>query len=73
MKLLQHVWSIYLRVTARLPALRSIVPFIPLLIAWTLVTELAVFPRVFLPGPVDVVNAIWHTHLQRHIDPIFRR
>jgi len=57
MKLLQHVWSIYLRVTARLPALRSIVPFIPLLIAWTLVTELAVFPRVFLPGPVDVVNA----------------
>jgi len=57
MKILQYVWFIYLRVTARLPALRSIVPFIPLLIAWTLVTELAVFPRVFLPGPVDVVNA----------------
>ena len=57
MKLLQHIWSIYLRSTARFPALRSFVPFIPLLIAWTLVTELAVFPRVFLPGPVDVVNA----------------
>ena len=39
MKLLQHVWSIYLRITARFPVLRSIVPFIPLLIAWTLVTE----------------------------------
>jgi len=57
MKLLQHIWSIYLRSTARFPALRSFVPFIPLLIAWTLVTELAVFPRAFLPGPVDVVNA----------------
>jgi NitT/TauT family transport system permease protein/taurine transport system permease protein len=57
MKFLQHIWSIYLRTTARFPALCSFVPFIPLLIAWTLVTELAVFPRAFLPGPIDVVNA----------------
>ena len=26
MKLLQHIWSIYLRTTARFPALRSFVP-----------------------------------------------
>lgn len=57
MKFLQFIWSVYLRVTARFPALRSIVPFIPLIVAWTVVTELEVFPRAFLPSPVDVVNS----------------
>ena len=57
MKFLLHIWSIYLRFSAQLPILRTIVPFIPLLIAWTLVTELAFFPRAFLPGPMDVIHA----------------
>ena len=57
MNLLLRCWSIYLRVTTRAPALRSIVPFIPLVIAWTLVTEWALFPRAFLPGPMDVISA----------------
>ena len=57
MKFFLHIWSIYLRVSAQIPLLRTIVPFIPLLIAWTLVTELAFFPRAFLPGPMDVIHA----------------
>ncbi len=32
-------------------------PFIPLIAAWWIVTELELFPRVFLPGPVDVARS----------------
>ncbi len=57
MNLLLRMWSIYLRFSARFPMLKSIVPFIPLILAWTVVTELALFPRAFLPGPLDVAYA----------------
>lgn len=57
MNLLLQAWSAYLRISARLPALRAIVPFLPLIAAWTVVTEMGVFPRAFLPGPLDVIHA----------------
>ena len=48
------IWSGYLRLTARFPSIGSLVPFIPVIGLWWLVVYLQVFPRVFLPGPVDV-------------------
>ncbi len=50
-------WSHYVRLTARWPSIGSIAPFIPLFFAWWVVTELQIFPRVFLPGPLEVVRA----------------
>jgi len=55
--ILLKVWSFYLRIAVKFPVLKTIVPFIPLIIAWSLVTELQVFPRAFLPGPMDVISA----------------
>jgi taurine transport system permease protein len=47
----------YLRLSSRWPAIGSIVPFIPVLGLWWVVTALEIFPRVFLPGPAEVVRA----------------
>jgi NitT/TauT family transport system permease protein/taurine transport system permease protein len=52
-----RAWSRYLRLTTRWPAIATIVPFVPLIVAWWIVTELQVFPRVFLPGPGEVVRS----------------
>jgi NitT/TauT family transport system permease protein/taurine transport system permease protein len=54
---LLKAWSIYARWTARYPAVRSIVPFIPVVALWAIVVESGMFPRAFLPGPVDVVRS----------------
>jgi NitT/TauT family transport system permease protein/taurine transport system permease protein len=54
---LLKAWSIYVRWTARYPAVRSIVPFIPVVALWAIVAESGMFPRVFLPGPLDVVRS----------------
>jgi NitT/TauT family transport system permease protein/taurine transport system permease protein len=50
-------WSIYTRLTARWPGLAAIVPFIPVVIIWAAVARAGIFPRVFFPGPVDVVQS----------------
>lgn len=50
-----RVWGPYMRATARWPALRSIIPFLPLLFLWWAMAEAEVFPRAFLPGPAEVV------------------
>jgi NitT/TauT family transport system permease protein/taurine transport system permease protein len=55
--LLLRIWSHYVRLTARWPSIGSIAPFIPLIAAWWIVTELQIFPRVFLPGPGDVARS----------------
>ncbi len=52
-----RAWSAYVRLIARWPSIASIVPFLPLIALWWLVTALEVFPRAFLPGPVDVVRS----------------
>ncbi len=57
MNTLLHIGSAYLRLSARFPVLRTIVPFLPLIIAWTVVTEMGVFPRAFLPGPLEVIQS----------------
>ena len=57
MSALQKAWGGYVRLTARWPSIASIVPFIPLIVAWWAVVEAGVFPRVFLPGPGDVVRS----------------
>jgi NitT/TauT family transport system permease protein/taurine transport system permease protein len=57
MNALQAVWGGYVRLAARWPSIAAIVPFLPLVAGWWLVTALEVFPRVFLPGPAEVVQA----------------
>jgi taurine transport system permease protein len=57
MTLLLKVWGSYVRVTARWPAVASIVPFVPVVALWWGITELEVFPRVFFPGPAEVVRS----------------
>ena len=49
-------WAFYARWTARWPAVRSIVPFIPVVALWAIVAEAGLFPRAFFPGPADVVR-----------------
>jgi NitT/TauT family transport system permease protein/taurine transport system permease protein len=57
MKLLLVAWTLYARWTARYPAVRSIVPFIPLVALWAIVAESGMFPRAFFPGPLEVVRS----------------
>jgi len=54
---LLKAWSFYVRWTARYPGVRSIVPFIPLVALWAIIAAAGVFPRAFLPGPVEVVQS----------------
>jgi NitT/TauT family transport system permease protein/taurine transport system permease protein len=54
---LLKAWSLYARWTARYPAVRSIVPFIPVVALWAMVAESGMFPRVFFPGPLEVVRS----------------
>lgn len=53
------LWSGYLRLVSRYPALGSIIPFIPLIVIWAAVVEAEIFPRSFFPGPADVVNSFF--------------
>ncbi|MFM1990933.1 MAG: bicarbonate transport system permease protein CmpB [Pseudomonadota bacterium] len=55
----QRVQRGWIRATAAVPALRSILPFVPLVAAWWIAAALEVFPKAFFPGPVDVVNAFF--------------
>jgi taurine transport system permease protein len=57
MSVLLRSWSAYVRLTTRWPVVATLVPFIPLVAAWWIVTALEVFPRVFFPGPVEVVKS----------------
>ena len=57
MKPLLIAWTLYARWTARYPAVRSIVPFIPVVALWAAVVEAEVFPRAFFPGPLEVVRS----------------
>jgi taurine transport system permease protein len=54
---LLKAWSLYLRWTARWPAVRAVVPFIPVVAAWAIVAESGMFPRAFFPGPAEVVRS----------------
>jgi NitT/TauT family transport system permease protein/taurine transport system permease protein len=41
----------------RWPIVATLVPFIPLVAAWWIVTALEIFPRAFFPGPAEVVRS----------------
>jgi NitT/TauT family transport system permease protein/taurine transport system permease protein len=47
------IWGFY----ARSAALRSLAPFIPVIALWAIVAESGMFPRVFFPGPAEVVSS----------------
>jgi taurine transport system permease protein len=50
-------WGLYMRATAPVPAVRALVPFIPVIALWAILAEAEVFPRVFFPGPAEVVRS----------------
>ena len=56
MNLLLQSWGVYTRLTARWPVIGTIVPFVPVVVLWAIVAQAGFFPRVFFPGPADVVN-----------------
>lgn len=57
MTMLLRAWGAYSRATLRWPALAAVAPFVPLICLWIAITEAGVFPRVFLPGPVEVMKS----------------
>src|SRR5256714_2034695 len=59
MNVLLQCWSGYARLPRRWPGLAAIVPFIPVIALWIAVTEAAIFPRAFFPGPLDVVRSFF--------------
>ena len=52
----QRLWGAYVRWTARYPALASLVPFVPVVALWAAVAQAGIFPPVFFPGPIEVVQ-----------------
>lgn len=59
MSAIYAIWGYYARLTARWPALAAFIPFVPIIAVWAFVVWLEIFPRVFLPGPGDVVAKAW--------------
>ena len=57
MNVLLRAWSTYTKMTARWPGVAALVPFIPVLLLWTAVSESGAFPRAFFPGPADVARS----------------
>ena len=55
--LLLKTWSHYLRLTQQWPSIGTIVPFLPLIAAWSIVTQMHLFPAAFLPGPMEVMRS----------------
>ncbi|MBI2466515.1 MAG: ABC transporter permease [Candidatus Rokubacteria bacterium] len=47
--------SIVLRWAAARPGLRAAAPFVPVVLLWALVAASGLFPRVFFPGPAEVL------------------
>lgn len=50
-----RAWAAWLRWSARFPAFAAFVPFIPVIALWAIVAESGLFPRVFFPGPIEVI------------------
>lgn len=57
MNLLLRSWGFYTRLIARWPVIGTIVPFVPVVLLWAIVAQAGFFPRVFFPGPADVVRS----------------
>ncbi len=50
----------YLRLTVRFPAIKTFVPFVPLIAAWWWVAAAELFPPVFFPSPPAVAASFWN-------------
>jgi taurine transport system permease protein len=60
MRALERAWGIYVRAGTRWPVIKTLVPFVPLLVLWWAVAAAEMFPRVFFPSPVDVAHSFWN-------------
>ena len=52
----QRLWSACVRGATRYPALASLVPFVSVVALWAVVARSGLFPPVFFPGPVEVLQ-----------------
>lgn len=59
MNSLQALWGYYVRWSARWPGAAAFLSFLPLILLWGLVVWLEIFPRAFLPGPLEVLGKAW--------------
>jgi taurine transport system permease protein len=57
MNIVLQGWSAYLRLTQKLPGVAAVIPFIPVVALWSAVAASGLFPRVFFPGPADVIDS----------------
>lgn len=55
---LLRLWGRFVRASVRHPALAACLPFVPVIALWAAVVHAGLFPRAFLPGPLDVVGAL---------------
>ena len=59
MTALQAFWGYYVRWSAKWPGAAALLSFLPLILLWALIVWLEIFPRVFLPGPLEVLGKAW--------------
>jgi taurine transport system permease protein len=52
----QRLLGVYLRWTHRNPWLATLLPFVPVVLVWAAIANSRLFPPVFFPGPMDVVE-----------------
>jgi len=52
----QRLWGVCVRWSTRNPALASLVPFVPVVALWAAVAQSGLFPPVFFPGPLVVIE-----------------
>jgi len=52
----QRLLGVYVRWSSRNPWLASVLPFVPVVVAWAAIAKSGLFPPVFLPGPVEVIQ-----------------
>ena len=51
-----RIWAAFVRWSTRNPGLAALVPFVPVVAIWAAVAESGLFPRVFFPGPDEVIR-----------------
>ena len=52
----QRLWGAYVRWSTNYPVLAALVPFAPVVALWAAVARSGLFPPVFFPGPVVVIE-----------------
>ena len=52
----QRLWGAYVRWSTHYPVLAALVPFVPVVALWAAVARSGLFPPVFFPGPMVVIQ-----------------